>query len=187
MKIRNSYFWVAAIVSLILDIVTKKEIVRIFDIENKQAIVQIFGMKLEQAIVRSPNPRIPPTLPLMPDVFHFTYIRNCGAAFSWFDGHGGGWLAFLSLLVSIILIFVGIYKRFGSIWEQLGFGLILAGAAGNGVDRLFFGGCVADFIELRLIRFAIFNWADISINIGVICLLIHNFIDRSHHVNPRQQ
>jgi signal peptidase II len=185
MKIRNHYFWIAAIVSLLLDIVTKQEIVRIFDIKNKQEIVQIFGINLTQEIVRSPNPRIPPTLPLIPDIFHFTYLRNCGAAFSFFDGYGGSWLAFLSLLVSIVLILVGIYKKTDNIWEQLGFGLILAGAAGNGIDRLFFGGCVADFIELRIIKFAIFNWADISINIGVACLLIWNFIDRSPQPRSR--
>jgi signal peptidase II len=54
--------------------------------------------------------------------------------------------------------------------------LILAGAAGNGIDRLFFGGSVTDFIDLRLINFAVFNWADVSINLGVACLLIYSFI-----------
>jgi signal peptidase II len=71
-----------------------------------------------------------------------------------------------------------------TIWEQLGYGLILAGAVGNGIDRLFFGGSVVDFIDLRIINFAIFNWADISINIGIACLLIHNFIDRTPKSSP---
>lgn len=179
MKIRNRYFWMVAIVSTIIDILTKQEIVRMFDLNNKQEIVRFFSITLQQAIIYSPIPnpqKIPPTLPLIPNVFHFTYIRNSGAAFSFLEGHGGGWLAFFSLLVSTILIVIGITKTFGNIWEQLGFGLILAGAAGNGIDRLFFGGSVADFIDLRLIRFAIFNWADISINLGIACLLIYNLI-----------
>jgi signal peptidase II len=172
MRIRNRYFWTIAIVSLILDIISKREIVRIFDLKSPK-IVTIFGVELGKSIVR--YPLNPPTIPLAPDVFHLTYLRNCGAAFSWFEGHGGGFLGVLSLLVTSGLIYLGVSKIFANTWEQLGYGAILAGAAGNGIDRLFFGGCVVDFIDVRLINFAVFNWADISINIGVVCLLIYNF------------
>ena len=177
-----------AIASTIVDILTKKEIVRMFDLQHQQEIVRFFSITIEQAIIYSPIPnpnKIPPTLPLIPNVFHFTYLRNSGAAFSFLAGHGGGWLAFLSLLVSTVLIIIGISKTFSNIWEQLGFGLILAGAAGNGIDRLFFGGSVADFIDLRLINFAVFNWADVSINLGVICLLVYNLIYLPRQPNSR--
>jgi signal peptidase II len=146
MRIRNYYFWLVAIVSLVLDIV------------SKQAI--------------SKNLQVMQTIPLIPNVFHFTYLRNSGAAFSWFQGHE--WLRWLSLVVSLVLVVIGLVNSFTNIWEQLGFGLILAGAAGNGIDRLFYGS-VVDFIDIRLINFAVFNWADISINLGIICLLIFNF------------
>ena len=151
MKIRNYYFWVAAIGNVIIDILSKRAIV-----EN---------LRVERT-----------SIPIIPNIFHFTYIRNYGAAFSMLEG--SPWLGWLSLIVSIVLIAIGIFRNFNNIWEQVGFGLILAGAAGNGIDRLFFGGSVVDFIDLRVINFAIFNWADISINVGVICLLIHSFIDR---------
>jgi signal peptidase II len=189
MKIRNRYFWIAAVISLIIDIKTKQEIVRIFDVRNKQDIMYFFGMKIEQAIIYTPDldlKKVQGTLPLIPDVFHFTYLRNFGAAGNLFDGHGGDWLAFLSLLVSTTLVIFGIRKAFSCIWEQLGFGFILAGAAGNGIDRLFFGGSVADFIDVRIIHFPVFNWADISINIGVICLLIYNFIYLPRRSNSHQ-
>jgi signal peptidase II len=156
-KIRNYYFWIAAIGNVIIDILSKRAIV-----EN---------LRVERT-----------SIPIIPNIFHFTYIRNYGAAFSMLEG--SPWLGLLSLIVSIILIAIGIFRNFNNIWEQLGFGLILAGAVGNGIDRLFFGGSVVDFIDLRVINFAIFNWADVSINIGVICLLIHSFIDRPHP-NPR--
>lgn len=151
MKIRNYYFWVAAIGNVIIDIISKRAIVENLQVERT-------------------------SIPIIPNIFHFTYIRNYGAAFSMLEG--SPWLGWLSLIVSIILIAIGIFRNFNNIWEQVGFGLILAGAAGNGIDRLFFGGSVVDFIDLRIINFAIFNWADISINVGVICLLIHSFIDR---------
>jgi signal peptidase II len=156
MKIRNYYFWVAAIGSITIDIL------------SKQAIVH--------------NLYVMQSIPLIPSVLHFTYIRNNGAAFSLFQGQE--WLRWLSLAVSLSLIAIGTFRSFASIWEQLGLGLILAGAAGNGIDRLFFGS-VVDFIDLRLINFAVFNWADVSINLGIICLLIHTFIDRSPQSKPR--
>jgi signal peptidase II len=151
MQVRNYYLWITAIVNITIDILSK------------------------QAIVR--NLQVLQSVSLIPNVVHFTYIRNTGAAFSLFQGHD--WLRWLSLVVSLALIAIGLFKSFRNIWEQLGLGFILAGAAGNGIDRLFFGS-VVDFIDLRLINFAIFNWADVSINLGIICLLIHTFFDRSH-------
>jgi signal peptidase II len=64
-------------------------------------------------------------------------------------------------------------------WEQVGYGLILSGALGNGVDRLF-AGEVIDFLDFRLIRFPIFNIADVCINIGIICLLIASIRPTRH-------
>ncbi len=150
MQVRNYYLWIAAIGCITIDILSK------------------------QAIVR--NLQVMQTIPLIPNVLHFTYIRNTGAAFSLFQGHD--WLRWLSLFVSLALIAIGLFKSFSNIWEQLGLGFILAGAAGNGIDRLFFGS-VVDFIDLRLINFAIFNWADVSINLGIICLLIYTLFYQS--------
>ena len=149
MKIRNYYFWLAAIINITIDILSKRAIVEVLKVERT-------------------------SIAIIPNIFHFTYIRNHGAAFSILAGNP--LLRWLSLIVSLILIAIAIFKTFSNIWEQLGFGLILAGAVGNGIDRLFFDGSVVDFIDLRIINFAIFNWADISINLGIICLLIHTFI-----------
>jgi signal peptidase II len=158
MKIRNYYFWLAAIVNITIDILSKRAIVEILKVERT-------------------------SIPLIPNIFHFTYIRNHGAAFSILEGNP--WLRWLSLIVSLILIAIAIFRVFSNIWEQLGLGLILAGAVGNGIDRLFFDGSVVDFIDLRIIHFAIFNWADVSINAGIVCLLIHSFVDRSKQSNVR--
>ena len=151
MRIKNYYFWLAAIVNIALDIISKRAIVEILRVERT-------------------------SIPLIPNIFHFTYIRNHGAAFSILEGNP--LLRWLSLLVSLVLIAIAMLRTFDNIWEQLGFGLILAGAVGNGIDRLFFDGSVVDFIDVRIIHFAIFNWADVSINVGIICLLIHSFVDR---------
>lgn len=149
MKIKNYYFWLAAIINITIDVLSKRAIVETLKIERT-------------------------SIAIIPNIFHFTYIRNHGAAFSMLEGNP--LLRWLSLIVSLILIAIAIFKTFSNIWEQLGFGSILAGAVGNGIDRLFFDGSVVDFIDLRIIKFAIFNWADISINLGIVCLLIHTFV-----------
>ncbi len=143
MRLRNRLFWLAALVGLVADQVTKYIVVQNFELNE--------------------------SLPLWEGVFHFTFVTNKGAAFSLFSERGE-WLRWLSLAVSVALIALGLLTRL-SRWEQIGYGCILAGALGNGIDRFLFGE-VVDFLEFRLIRFPVFNLADVSINIGIICLLI---------------
>jgi signal peptidase II len=143
---KNLVFWVAAAISLVLDQITKYAI-----------------------ILNLPRDR---SWAIWPDVFHFTHKTNNGAAFSLFSGQV--WLPWLSLAVSLFLIGMALFGPKASKLEQFSYGMILAGALGNGIER-FTLGYVTDFIDLRIIRFAIFNWADISINIGIISYLIYTF------------
>jgi signal peptidase II len=145
---KNSIFWIVAIGSLILDHLTKLWVVQNFELGE--------------------------TLPLWLDVFHLTYVTNTGAAFSLFSNGGVAWLRWLSLLVSLGLMAMAWFGPRFNRWEQLGYGLILGGALGNGIDR-FISGHVVDFLDFRLIHFPVFNLADISINIGIWCLIIATF------------
>ncbi|MBD2040819.1 signal peptidase II [Microcoleus sp. FACHB-672] len=147
MRFKNRLFWIAAAISLVLDRLTKAWIVQNFKLTE--------------------------TWPLWPNVFHFTYVTNPGAAFSLFS-QGGGWLRWLSLAVSLILILLAVFGPNLNRWEQAGYGLILGGALGNGIDR-FIAGEVVDFLDFRLIHFPVFNVADICINLGIACLLIATF------------
>lgn len=140
---KNYYFWIVAIIALILDQITKYLIVINFD-------------------------NVGDTLPLWQDIFHLTYVQNTGAAFSFFQG-GASWLRWLSLLVSLGLMIFAWREKLSKI-EQLAYGFILAGALGNGIDRFLFG-YVVDFIDFRLINFPVFNIADMCINIGIIFLI----------------
>lgn len=144
MRLRNRLFWIAAIIGLVLDQLTKFWVVQTFEYGD--------------------------TIPLWEGVFHFTFVTNTGAAFSLFSDNGE-WLKWLSMLVSLGLIALGLFVHLANRWEQVGYGLILSGALGNGIDRVL-AGEVVDFLDFRLIRFPIFNVADVCINIGIICLLI---------------
>ena len=143
-KIENSLYWTAAILGLVLDQASKYLVVQ-----------YLKGTK---------------SLPLLDGIFHLTYATNTGAAFSLFSGQID-WLKWVSMIVSLGLVAFGIFSKNLNRWEQVGYGCILAGAAGNGIDR-FVAGYVVDFIDIRIIRFAIFNIADVSINVGLACLAI---------------
>jgi signal peptidase II len=159
MTIKNRVFWIIALVGLALDQLSKYWVVQ--------------SMTLEQSV------------PVWDGVLHFTYVTNKGAAFSLFTG-GVWWLRWLSLIVSLALMAIALFGPKMGRWEQTGYGFILAGALGNGLDR-FLAGEVVDFLQLRLFEFPIFNLADVFINIGIVCLLISAFFlpGRSPHTGDR--
>ncbi|MBW4552185.1 MAG: lipoprotein signal peptidase [Aphanocapsa sp. GSE-SYN-MK-11-07L] len=152
--LKNYSFWIVALVSLLCDRLTKIWIVQNFELTAPAQ-----------------------TVPLWAGVFHITYVTNKGAAFSLFS-QGGEWLRWLSLVVSLGLIALGLFGPKLTRWEQLGYGFLLGGAAGNGLDR-FITGEVVDFLDFRLINFPVFNLADVFINIGIACLLIAAWTNRS--------
>ena len=113
------------------------------------------------------------TVPLIPGVLHLTYSLNTGAAFSLFSGMNA------VLLVFSFVITAGIGFALYSLPKHQGFrnlnvalSLIMGGAIGNLIDRLF-AGAVTDFIDFRLIGFPIFNVADICVVIGAILAVLY--------------
>lgn len=148
---KNRLFWITALIGLVVDRLTKFLIVYTFPLT------------------------IPPqTQPILPGVFHLTYVVNTGAAFSLFP-QGVGWLRWLSLVVGIGLLILAWFGPRMNRWEQAGYGFILAGALGNGIDR-FVLNQVVDFLDFRLIQFPVFNFADAFINVGIACLLVAAFV-----------
>lgn len=111
-------------------------------------------------------------IPLWEGVFHFHYISNYGAAWGIFSGKK----FFLIGLTSLIIIGMIWYMRklpgtmWGK-WSKVAFVLIISGAIGNLIDRLFIG-YVRDFLYFILINFPVFNVADILVVVGVGLLMI---------------
>jgi len=110
--------------------------------------------------------------------FQFRLTFNTGASFSLFSG-GGQVLAVIAFgVVSLIVYVLGDASRR---LEAVSLGLVLGGAVGNLVDRVFRGpglldGAVVDFIDFSF--FAVFNVADIAINVGVGLLFVVAFWKR---------
>ncbi len=125
------------------------------------------------------------------DFLRFTYIENPGMAF----GIDFGWKSFFAIfsIIASIAILLYLYKvRQESRVVRFSLALILGGAIGNLIDRVFYGplfdgtplfhGRVIDFIDFDFFnvsilgynfsRFPVFNIADASVTVGVIMLLI---------------
>ena len=108
----------------------------------------------------------------IPGLFHFTYVRNTGAAFSAFEG-----MQWLFALIFVVLTAAIIYEYF---WKRQPFttferwliAAIYGGGVGNMIDRVRFG-YVVDMINLDFMNFAVFNVADCFITCGCILLILH--------------
>jgi signal peptidase II len=103
---------------------------------------------------------------------------NFGVAFSFLSSLGP-----LALIIMTVLIiaFVGwLWSRAGADkrYARLGFALIIGGAIGNLIDRVFLGH-VVDYVLFHtpFWSFAVFNLADALITIGALFILIQEFAD----------
>jgi len=119
--------------------------------------------------------------PLVPGLLQQQLVFNTGAAFSMLRGNAAA-LGAVSALVAIALAAwiqtAGPLRRL----QWLGFGLLLGGAIGNGLDRWRLG-MVVDFLEVVPITFPVFNGADVAINLAVACLLVDGV--RQYGARPR--
>lgn len=136
-------------------------------------IIMIIGVILDQvtkAVAVSGLSGIT-TLPLIPNVLHLTYIENTGAAFSMFSGMQA-MLIILTLVYIIVLgvVFYHLPKSKPYFTVNLALTLMLSGGIGNLIDRARLS-YVIDFIDLRLLGFAVFNVADVLVVTGTVLLV----------------
>jgi signal peptidase II len=97
---------------------------------------------------------------------------NSGMAFS----RGEGWGPVIGLLAFVVvLVLASTSARLGTRLAEVAAGLLIGGAVGNLVDRLFRGdawmrGAVVDFIDVQW--WPIFNIADIGVTVGAVLFAI---------------
>ena len=114
--------------------------------------------------------------------FNLTMAHNPGAAFS-FLAQAGGWQRWffvgLSVLISIGLL-IWLTKLAKTNMEAISVSLILGGAIGNVIDRIYFG-YVIDFLDVYYgtHHWPAFNIADSAIVIGAGLLIIDSFRSES--------
>jgi signal peptidase II len=111
------------------------------------------------------------SIPVIPGIFHITYILNKGAAFGILENQRWFFLAVAILLFVLYFIFREKIPQHKLV--QIGVGLLLGGAMGNALDR-FLNGSVVDFFDFRI--WPVFNVADIGIVVGVGLLIGYSWI-----------
>lgn len=116
------------------------------------------------------------TFPIISDVLHLTYHTNKGMAFGMLETHR--WLFMSVSTVTIIALAVLLYSGYvrQNKLYTVSLSLIISGGIGNMIDRVFLG-YVIDFIDFRLIDFAIFNGADSFVCVGAGILILALLLD----------
>ena len=112
------------------------------------------------------------SIPVVPGIFHLTYILNPGAAFGILENQR---MFFILVAGIIVLAAICFHARLQKepLLLRCGVGLLLGGAVGNLIDRMQTG-FVVDFFDFRV--WPIFNIADIAICTGVAMVLWHVFL-----------
>lgn len=125
------------------------------------------------------------THPVIDGVLHWTLQRNPGAAFGLFR-RAPVLFTVLAIVITIAILVAAPRVRDGL--NGVALGLVLGGAAGNLIDRLFrppgpFRGRVIDFIDFRV--WPTFNLADVAVVVGAGLLAIASF--RADRATPAER
>jgi len=130
-------------------------------------------------------------LPIWGNLFNITFVENSGIAFGINFGSEFKLLVSLFTIIAVIALFYYLFKiKDKPLSLRLSVALIIGGAAGNLIDRIFYGvfygysnlfyGRVVDFFDIRIFNLLlfdkifgnyVFNIADIAVTAGVIMLL----------------
>lgn len=108
---------------------------------------------------------------VLPGLVEFVYVKNTGAAFNILSGKLG-FLSIISVLFSIGVVIYMFVKKPQSKLFKTALLLLVSGAVGNAIDRIF-RGFVVDFIRVEFIDFPVFNIADIFITVGAVLYIVY--------------
>jgi signal peptidase II len=138
----------------------------VLDQANKLWMILVYGIEERGRIVVTP-------------FLDFVYVLNTGVSYSMFDSDSYSWQLGLAAfaIVASLAMWIWLCRAGESRLMAWGLGLIIGGAIGNAIDRLWLGG-VADFYSLHAFGFYwyVFNIADVAIVAGVVALLYDSFI-----------
>ncbi|WP_368537601.1 signal peptidase II [Enterococcus faecalis] len=117
------------------------------------------------------------TKEFIPGFLSLTHLRNTGAAWSLLEGKMIFFYV-ITVIVSVVIIYLLIKNYKKSIWYSVGLSFVLAGAIGNFIDRVRLG-YVVDMLQTDFMNFPIFNVADSTLVVGVICIFIYLILDEN--------
>ncbi len=131
------------------------------------------------------------SIPVIPDFFNLTYIRNPGAAFGIFATTNSAFrlIFFVGTSIFALGLLGTIFYRLHAddVWGQLTVSSIFGGAIGNLIDRLRYG-VVVVFLDFHIsgYHWPAFNVADSAISVGVVSLLIIFALEKKKEKSPSE-
>ncbi len=139
------------------------------------SVIVVILDQISKALIRS-SLSLYESISVIPNFFHLTYVTNDGMAFG--INFPGGLYIFtgLSILLSGLLFWYLWNEKDNHILIRLSLSMILGGAIGNLIDRIFFGE-VVDFLDfmVRDYHWYIFNIADSAVTVGMSIFLYFSF------------
>ena len=126
---------------------------------------------------------------VIPNFLDITHVRTTGAAFGFLNAVDFPGKTIVIAVIAICAL-IGVSMYAGTLGNQqvvprLGMALIIGGAAGNLIDRMFVGS-VVDFVDAYWgsFHFWAFNVADSAITVGVALMILDMIGTRTHASNP---
>ena len=142
-------------------------------------LIALFVITIDQVskwlIVK--NMELGTSIPIIDNVLYITSHRNRGAAWGILEGK----MWFFYVITVVFVGFIVFYmKKYAKTDKLLGvsLGLILGGAIGNFIDRVFRQE-VVDFIHVYIFsyNYPVFNIADSALCIGVVLIIIQTLLE----------
>lgn len=134
----------------------------------------LVSVLLDQGVKRLVETRLDMHVPVEVLPFFSLYrTHNTGVAFSLMSSIGSLGLATLTLAITGFVLWIAVRTDPRQVMARIGFALIIGGAIGNLIDRLWLG-YVVDYVLLHAGRwsFAIFNLADVFITVGAALVIL---------------
>ncbi|MHA6484709.1 signal peptidase II [Paenibacillus sp. strain BS8-2] len=148
---RAFYYYLLAVIVLVVDFITKKMIATKMEIAEEISVIGNF--------------------------FVITSHRNRGAAFGILQEQQTFFIIITSVILIGLIVYIQLMRKTGKAILLTGLALVLGGAVGNFIDRVRFGE-VVDFFKFNFgdYTFPIFNVADSGIVIGVGLILLDTLL-----------
>ncbi len=128
------------------------------------------------------------SVPLINGVLHLTYVENTGAAFGMLKDAPWVFNTFSVIAITALSLYLFLGHATGRLYE-ISIAMIISGGIGNMIDRIVLK-YVVDFIDFRLINFAVFNGADSFVCVGaglMVLALIREIIAESRAEKEKKE
>ena len=139
------------------------------------SVLLVFADQISKILIRI-NMSLYESIPVITNFFNLTYVTNDGMAFGINFPFGIYIFSTISLIFTVFLFWYLWTIKENGIVIRTGVALIIAGAVGNLIDRIFLGS-VVDFLDFMIgsYHWYVFNFADSYVTVGMGFILYDSF------------